>query len=204
VSASPIIRWASTLSLIAAVLIVVSQILRLVVGLVLGSDSAATLFHTLVYGLALLAMFVLLLALNALFTGHVTVLGALGLVGYLSAFLGTLLVAGDWWFEAFAVPAIAAESPEVLRVAPGGSLIAGAVVTTSFYSVGWVLFGVATLRARVFPRPAAVLILVAGLAGPLALSTPYQIPMAIAFGWIGYSLRDAARNPHPKAGRSGN
>ena len=32
------------------------------------------------------------------------------------------------------------------------------------------------------------MLLVGGLAGPLALLTPYQIPLAIAIGWIGYAL----------------
>jgi hypothetical protein len=142
---------------------------------VLGSDSAATLAHTLIYGLALLGMFVLLLALNALFVGHAIDLGALGVFGYLTAFLGTLLVAGDWWFEAFAVPAIAAQAPGVLRLSPGGSLLAGAVAAISFYTAGWVLFGVAILRARVFPRPAALLMILAGLAGPLAMNPPGDV-----------------------------
>jgi hypothetical protein len=34
----------------------------------------------------------------------------------------------------------------------------------------------------------------AGLAGPLALSTPYQIPLAIAVGWIGYWLGRTGRS----------
>jgi hypothetical protein len=39
-------------------------------------------------------------------------LGRLGLIGYVTAFLGTLMVAGDWWFEAFVVPTTATEAPE--------------------------------------------------------------------------------------------
>jgi hypothetical protein len=59
--------------------------------------------------------------------------------------------------------------------------------------MGWTLFGLAVLRAGIVPRPAAVLLLVGGLAGPLALSTPYQIPLAIAIGWIGVTLQSESR-----------
>jgi hypothetical protein len=130
----------------------------------------------------------LLLALTAIYTREFAALGSLGMLGYLIAFLGTLMVAGDWWFEAYVIPKIATVAPAVLGLPPSGSVLLGAVATVGLYSVGWTLFGLATFRARVVPRPAALLLIAGGLAGPLALSTPYQIPMAIAIGWIGLSL----------------
>ena len=74
-------------------------------------------------------------------------------------------------------------------------MLAGAIATVGLYTVGWTLFGLAALRARAFPRAAALLLLVGGLAGPLALSTPYQIPLAIAIGWIGLTLQPESRGP---------
>ena len=47
---------------------------------------------------------------------------------------------------------------------------------------------IATFRANVFPRPAAALLILGGLVGILAGSTPYQVPLALAVGWIGISL----------------
>jgi hypothetical protein len=185
---SPIGRRAGLLSVTAAVLIVLSQVMRLVGGRLLGPDWATTPAYTVIYTLALLGMGTLLLALTAIYTREFTALGSLGLVGYLIAFLGTLMVAGDWWFEAYAIPKIATVAPAVLGLPPSGSVLLGAVATVALYSVGWTLFGLATFRARVVPRPAALLLIAGGLAGPLALSTPYQIPMAIAIGWIGLSL----------------
>jgi hypothetical protein len=99
------------------------------------------------------------------------------------------MVAGDWWFEAFVIPRIAIVAPEVLDLPLAGSLLVGAVATVGLYTVGWTLFGIAALRARTFPRAAAMLLLLGGLAGPLALSTPYQVPLAIAIGWIGFVLK---------------
>jgi len=65
--------------------------------------------------------------------------------------------------------------------------------------MGWTLFGIAALRARALPRAAALLLLAGGLAGPLALSTPYQIPLAIAIGWIGLTLESESRSRHTAA-----
>jgi hypothetical protein len=191
---SPISRWAGLLSVTAAVLVVLSQVVRLGVGLLLGPDSAATPAHTMTYALALLGTGTLLLALTAIYIRESPALGRLGLIGYLTAFMGTLLVAGDWWFEAFAVPMIATQAPEVLDLSPTGSVLAGAIATLGLYSAGWVMLGLAALRARVFPRPAAMLMLAGGIAGPLALSTPYQIPLAVAVGWIGYTLEPESRS----------
>ena len=104
------------------------------------------------------------------------------------AALGTLLVAGDWWYEAFVAPQIVAQAPEVLNTAPSGSILIGAAATFGLFALGWLLFGIASYRARVFPRGAAALMAVGGVTGILALSAPFQIPLALAVGWMGWSL----------------
>jgi hypothetical protein len=185
-STSSITRWASVTSITASVLIVLSQALRLGIGLTIESEPSA--LHTSSYALALLGMCALLLALTALYAHGSSRAGRLGLAGYLLAFVGTTLVAGDWWFEAFIVPTIATKAPDVLTQAPSGSLLTGAIATVGFYTAGWLLFGLATFRADTAPRPVAALVIVGGLLGPLALTTPYQIPLAVGVGWIGYSL----------------
>jgi hypothetical protein len=182
-------RRAGMISLTAAVLIVLSQVIRLGAGRLLGPGWVTTPAYTLTYGLALLGMGTLLLALTAIYSREPGSLGNLGLIGYLTAFLGTVMVAGDWWLEAFVIPVIATAAPAVLDLPPSGSLLVGAVATVALYTVGWTLFGIAALRARAFPLPAASLLLLGGLAGPLALSTPYQVPLALAIGWIGLTLR---------------
>lgn len=191
-SRSPLSRLAGPLCVTAAVLIVLSQLLRLGVGLVLGPGSASTPAHTWTYAFALLGMGVLMLALTSLHVRAATALGRLGLVGYLTAFLGTLLVAGDWWFEAFTVPAIAAQAPSILTAPPGGSTLVGIVTTIAAFTAGWTLFGIAALRANVCPRPPAVLLILGGAAGVLTLSTPWQIPLAVAVGWMGITLHRSA------------
>ncbi len=54
-------------------------------------------------------------------------------------------------------------------------------------ALGWLLFGVATLRARVYPRVAAILLIVGAvlLGLPLAGS---EIVLAVAVAWLGFAL----------------
>ena len=184
---SSFVRLAGIASLVAAGLILVQQISQIAFGLTM-SESMASATHTLRYGLALLAMYALLIALTGLFAVQATSAGRLGLIGYLVAALGTLLLAGDWWYEAFVAPLIAASAPELLRTAPSGSILIGAAATFASFALGWTLFGVASYRARVFPRGAAVLTAVGGVVGILALAPPFQIPLALAVGWMGWSL----------------
>ena len=198
---SPISRRAGLLSVTAAVLIILSQVMRLALSRLLGPDWATTPAYTLTYAVALLGMGSLLLAVTAVYTRESAALGTVGLIGYVTAFLGTLMVAGDWWFEAFVVPAIATAAPAVLDLPLSGSVLVGAIATVGLYTVGWTLFGLAALRAHAFPRAAALLLLAGGLAGPLALSTPYQIPLAIAIGWIGLTLEPESDRWHAAAPR---
>ena len=181
-------RLVGPVSVVAATLIIVSQTVNLGLGLALGAQSANSPVHSLKYGLALFAMYALLLALTGLYLRQANAAGKLGLAGYLIAFLGTLLIAGDWWFESFIAPQIAAVAPEVMSGAITGSMAVGAAATFGLFAAGWTVFGIATFRANVFPRPAAGLLIFGGLVGILAGSTPYQLPLAIAVGWIGVSL----------------
>ena len=147
---SSFVRLAGIASLTAAGLMLVHQISQLVFALTM-SQSMAIATHSLRNGLALLAMFSLLMALTGLYAVQATSAGRLGLIGYLVAALGTLLLAGDWWYEAFVAPLIAASAPELLRTAPSGSILIGAAATFGSFALGWLLFGIAELPRRRLP-----------------------------------------------------
>ena len=185
---SPIGCQAGTLSLTAAVLIVLSQVIRLAVGRLLGPDGATTPAYTLTYALALLGMATLLLAVTAIYTCESAALGR-------SASSATSRrSSAPCWSPATGgsrrsrFRGSRPRRTRFLACHRRGPYSSVSIATVGLYTVGWTLFGLAALRARAFPRAAALLLLVGGLAGPLALSTPYQIPLAIAIGWIGYTL----------------
>jgi purine-cytosine permease-like protein len=74
------------------------------------------------------------------------------------------------------------------------------------YAGGAILFGIALLRAHVLSRGAAILLIAAAVATPIAgLLLPHAverlaaIPMGMALIWLGYSLWSAQRKgaAHP-------
>jgi hypothetical protein len=186
----------------AAGLILVSQVSQLVLPMTM-PESFWVATQSLRMGLALLAMFVLLIALTGLYTRNGAAMGRIGLVGYLTAFLGSLLVAGNWWYEAFIGPSLREQAPELLATAPGGSILIGAVLTAATFATGWTMFGIASYRAAVVPAGAAALTTIGGIAGVLAFIAPFQIPLALAVGWIGSSLaRSDEREVQPQASQA--
>jgi hypothetical protein len=111
--------------------------------------------------------------------------GRLGVVGTLTAAAGTMALGGDLWFETFAVPWLAAEAPNALSADPNTLLTFGAITSYLLFAVGWVLYGVASLRARVFPIAISTTIIIAGALGFQALLSPWGVPLGLAVGTLG-------------------
>jgi hypothetical protein len=66
-----------------------------------------------------------------------------------------------------------------------GWMSLGFVLTYLLVSLGWLLFGVATFVARVYPRPAAVLLIIGALISFIPLSYT-EILLAAAIAWLGF------------------
>ena len=103
-----------------------------------------------------------------------------GLIATGSAIVGTMLLGGDLWFETFAVPWLADEAPASLSTDPTTLLALGAISSYLLFAVGWALFGIAGLRARVFPTAISAAIVIGGVVGFNALLSPYGVPLGLA------------------------
>ena len=58
----------------------------------------------------------------------------------------------------------------------------------ALFGLGWVLFGIASLRARVFPAAISVAILVGGFLSGVPISIPYLtggVILGVAIVWLG-------------------
>jgi hypothetical protein len=126
----------------------------------------------------------LLVALVAVYSRESDRAGTFGAVGFLAALVGTVFLAGDLWFEAFAVPWLGDVAPASLHLA-GGTLMVGAFASYVLFASGWILFGSASLRARVFPMPISSAIVIGGAIGFQGAMPPFAIPLALAIGWLG-------------------
>lgn len=146
---------------------------------------------------ALIAAVLLVFVVIALYAQRGDGGGRLRTVAYTVTLAGTVLLAGDYWFEAFIVPYLADVAPSVLGGDPGGMLLGGAVASFIVYGVGWLLFGIASYRDRSLPRAPVILVMAAAVLGapPGELG---KIVFGIALVWLGISLRrhtDAGQAP---------
>jgi hypothetical protein len=132
-----------------------------------------------------LAFCLLMLSLLLAYAWQAAESGKLGVVGVTVAAIGTMALAGDLWFESFAVPWIADEVPAAFDTDPTVMLAVGAISSYLLFAVGWALFGLASLRARVFPRSICVAIIIGGLLGFNALLAPFGVPLGLAIAWLG-------------------
>lgn len=126
-------------------------------------------------------------ALVGLYARQAEAAGALGLVGFLAAFVGTGLLAGMFWTLAFVAPSLAVEAPAVLDTEPTGPLAFGLLFSGIVVGLGWALFGIAMFRAGVFPRVAAI-VLVVGALLTIAPLPGTGLVIEAALIWLGFSL----------------
>jgi hypothetical protein len=196
----PIARIAGPIALGTGVLLLVQQLAM--ASFIDRSQIETTLAHPLFVPLAVtyfVAFCGLLVALVASYSWEAEEAGTFGLVGFLVALVGTMFLAGDLWFEAFAVPWLGDVAPAALHAA-GGTLVVGAFAGYVLFAVGWVLFGLASARARVFPLPVSIALVIGGAIGFQAALPPFAVPLALAVSALGAWMirsRSAAAMPHP-------
>jgi hypothetical protein len=168
-------------------------------------DSAWPVLSVLAFAFTGVVPFILL----GLYTCEIEEMGALGLTGLVIALIGLLPYIGFQFDMAFVWPVLVATTPELVDFAgpmfrdPRFALVhfwMGPV-----YSIGVLVFGIAMIRARVFPRAASVLltvgmILVMGiLFPPFVLRTMGAVLSAPALGWMGLVLWSKASERSPAA-----
>lgn len=188
---SPLSRIAAPSAIVAGVLVVVTRLVIIVTlpgeigpfkDYIVGSTHAINSVGS------VLAFALLIVALAAVYDLEARPAGTLGVIGLSAAIIGTVFMAGDWWYEAFAVPRIAEVAPEVIDTFVGGRLLMGGISSFVLVGLGWALFGVASLRAHVFPGAASAAILVGGLLSGVPIGVAYLsggIILGLAIAWLG-------------------
>ena len=218
-SYSNLIRLGGLAAILGAALFIIADLIDL---LTVDFDASPREFFTsfgfhLTSALLLVGGPLVLLGLVGLYAHRPEAMGVLGLIAFLVAFFGGVLAQGAIWSESFISPAIASEAPELLETEPPGVVIFGGLLSFGLVNLGWILFGVAVLRARIYPRLAALL-LIAGAVVALLLNllsgggppsvllyvvgTASDILFFGAIAWMGLVLltgRDAAaEQPSPR------
>lgn len=196
-SSSELIRWSGLAAVAGGVSLAVAELVTLSFFGYDFSRTATTGTYALYSALIMIAGLLLPLGLVGLYARQSEAVGPLGLVGFVVAFIGTVLVAGFFWTSAFIAPLLAVEAPELLAVRSLPGFFRSFIV----FGLGWLLFGVATLRAGVYPRAAAVLLVVGAVLTvvPLPLT---GVVLAAAVAWMGYALFRGRGTPAEPPGRA--
>ena len=200
--ASNLIRWSGLSAMAAGIIFIAIQPIHppdVLSSVTTGTWAIVTALKT---AMCLLG----LLGITGLYARQAEKAGWLGLAGYLLFSLFFALTLPFAFAEAFILPLLATESPKfvesILGLASGatGGMNLGALAVLyklgGFvgYIIGGLLFGIATIRARVLPRWAAALLsfsavlVLAGAVIPHPFDRIMALPMGIAIAWLGYSL----------------
>jgi hypothetical protein len=179
---SLLIRFTGPICLLSSFLLITTQIIG-----IFTDHSSIHSFWLIIYSIFnLLAFFLLLIALFGIYIFQSSANGKFGFISFSIAVLGTMLIVGDAWFEAFVVPFISDVAPIVEKTSPSGMLIIGAVFTFSTFCIGWLLFGISCYKTRIIPRYISFLLCIGGIFGFKALTIPYLGFLAIPIGILGY------------------
>lgn len=155
------------------------------------SEIAGTPAHMACYGLALVGLLSLLVAAPRLAllpsgTGRPLPAGLLA-----AAVVATALNAATVYLQLFVVPDLARVNPEYLDEPAGGLLMVAMVGSWIAYLLAWTGVGVAALRRRAMPVPAAIVLILGAVLqvviGPLA-----ALPFGVALLLL---ARAASRGP---------
>jgi hypothetical protein len=208
-SSSTLLRWSGLVALVSfALLAVVAVVSSFALPEDVAHSVAATSNTWLVLQMLILIAYLLgLVGLVGLYARQAQKAGILGLIAFLLTFLGLALKYGWQWLETFIFPMLAQTTPrlldhpeqypdlptlQVLGVEDPISLL--------LLLVGVLLFGVASLRARVFPRWAALLVLVGAVLDLVMTFVGVDFPFAAAvagpgLAWMGYVVWSGKQTP---------
>jgi hypothetical protein len=128
----------------------------------------------------------LVLALVSVYFRSAGRTGGLGAVGFCFALVGTLDMAGNMWFDGFAGPWIADVAPGAILAGGSGILAVGGLSSYVLFALGWIVFGIAGWRTRMFPAWAGIAFIVAGVLGYNAGLPPYGIPIGLTMATLGW------------------
>jgi hypothetical protein len=146
----------------------------------------------------LISILLALFGLTGLYLRQQAETGVAGLLGYILTMTGSALFVAILTIDTFIVPVLAANPTTAALLDDSGPLFGGLLglvflVTGLLFALGLILLALATLRAAILPRPAALLLPLGIL---LAFSPPLPnlfaviggVGLGVAYLWLGLAL----------------
>ncbi len=118
--------------------------------------------------------------------------GVLGLIGFVITQISLILNVCMRYLYTFVAPVLLSQYPEAITaVGQTGAWNSIVMATLWLFVLGYVLFGAATIRARVLPKAAAWMLIVGAVLSYLLMMLPINIGGILANAalvWIGWTL----------------
>ena len=198
-SSSNLIRWSGLVALIGGGLFVILDVVDFIsFGNQSFTEVATTSIWIIVQGAYVVAAVLITLGLVGMYVYQAQEAGTLGLVAFVVTFFGGMMAAGSSWSETFFGPWLAEAAPGLMEADPAGSVITGVLISYLLFALGWFLFGLASLQAKVLPRGASVLLMIGAV---LFLALGFiELPFAsavlgAALAWLGFALWSGVSQP---------
>jgi hypothetical protein len=195
-STTKLIRLSGLATLFAGVLYAFGALLHPVGEDLVSVNNPSWVPSHLVYWVSAMLM---LFGLVGLYAHQAVEAGWLGLVGFLLALAGTAFAGSIFFMASTVLPLVAAGSPSVFDQVMPPPAFAVVVLGVGFV-LGYLLFGIATIRAGVFPRWSGSLLIIGVLLFTISemslfdsgishlVATLGDVIFGIGLAWMGYAL----------------
>src|SRR5215472_11604541 len=204
-SLSTLLRWSGLVALVGFPLLAVVSVAFVFAFPEAQSVTVTSNTWLVLNVLILMAYLLCQVGLIGLYARQAEKAGILGLVAFLLTFFCIAPRFAWYWIETFIFPILAQAAPRLLdnqEPVPPALNVFGAVdqISVLLLIVGVLLFGVASLRARVLPRWAAVLVLVGAVLDLVMTFVGVDFPFAAVvagagLAWMGYAVWASKQMP---------
>jgi len=119
---------------------------------------------------ALTAIF-LFIGIVGVYERQINKAGRFGVFSFLIAFIGSAMLLAQEWNQIFFVRDLAIRAPETMLALDAGKEFAlpeiGSIIVFSFFALGWILFSISTILAKVYRKKGPILIIAGFFATPI-------------------------------------
>ena len=193
-SPAKLVRWSGLAVLVSGILRITRGVLDFIFipeGMALSTQATTDMWRDL--ALLTVVIFMLLVpGLIGLYVHQSSKAGVLGLVAFLVALVGTMMAFATFWSGYLYVPELAQSAPSLLDNGSPRLMLLGFLIPFLLFYVGWLLFGLVSVLARVFPRWAGALLILGVplifLQGLVHLPLAGDVVFATGLVWMGYAL----------------
>jgi len=194
---STIIRYSGIAAMVSGILYIATQLTHPANDPSTVNTTMWAIAHAISLGFSAIG----LIGITGIYAKQAKQAGIIGLIGYLMFFFALVLLTNFVFFEAFFLPHLIEEAPtftgEFFAIFDNTSTLSTINALNGIngllYIVGGTLFGVATIRAGVFPRWAAIIFTIGTLGAltgivdqSIARLTTYILGLGLF--WLGFAL----------------